>query len=255
MHHKIFIQQIVFPLDGTDGKVFLPDELMYLSRVHTGGVDNEPAAEHAPGSGDGEALRLPRDGRDTAAPVERRAVPDGRLRHSQCVLPGVHDGGGGGQQGLRDGLAQRRFHRPGLVPGQEAQLRNAVFPSPLQKRPEAGPVLLAEGQDHAAVLPVGHVQFAADGLRHGTALRVQPGHERPRFGVVSGVDDGTVGLGGPRRHVVSRLQDGHAQAVAAQMVGAGRADHPAADNDHILHFASPFIALLFLLSPAAGQEV
>ena len=244
------VQQIVFPLGGANSKGCFPNEPVDPVRVDAGSVDDVPGAEHALGGGDGEALLLPGDGGDGTAPAELRAVAHRRLRHGQGVLPWVHDGGGGGQQRLQDLAAQLRLQGPGLVSGEEDQARHAVFLPPLQQGPQEGAVLLAEGQDQTAGLPVGHVQFGADLLRHADALHVQPGHFRVRLRVVARVEDGAVGLGGTPGHVAEGLQHREAQPEPAQAVGAGRADYAAADNDDILHKLSSH---LVLCSPPVGR--
>ena len=229
------VQQIILPLGRTDGEGLFPDQLVDPVRIYPGGVDDVPAVEHAFRCGNGKALPLPGDGGGGTAQMERRSVAYRRLRHGQGVLPGIHDGGGGGQQGLQHLSAQFRLQGPGLVPGEDAQACHAVALPPLQQGPQQGPVLLAESQHQASGLSIGHVKLGTDFLRHTHALHVQSGHSRVRLRVVASVKDGAVGLGGASGHIAEGLQHREAQPEPAQSVSTGRAHHAAADNDDILH--------------------
>ena len=96
-------------------------------------------------------------------------------------------------------------------------------------------VPLVKGQYQTAHPCKGHLELLTDVSSHSVSLHVEPGHEGARLRVVSGVDDGAVGLGGAVGHIVLSLQDGHVQGIPGQMVGGGRPHHATAQNDDVIH--------------------
>ena len=81
---------------------------------------------------------------------------------------------------------------------------------------QCGSLVLAlspEELPHLQKLMVRHIQTGTDLLGQCRALHVEPCHLGARFGIVSGVQNSTVGLGRAVCHIVFRLKDRGLQPV------------------------------------------
>ena len=100
---------------------------------------------------------------------------------------------------------------------------------------EGGVILRREGQHQGAAGPVGDIQFGAQLLGQLSAPHVEPGHQGAGLGIVTGVEDGGVGLGGTVGHVVFLLQHSDLQLVAGELEGGCCAGDAAANDENVIH--------------------
>ena len=229
------VQQEVLAPGGVDGKGGGRGHLMDGLGPDAGGVDHVPAVEVALVGVDQPALFRGLQPGNGGVQVELCAVDYGSLRQGQTVLPGGADGGGGSVEGRGHPVGQVGVHGSGLVPGEQLELRHAVGLSPLEQGVEGSVILRREGQDQGAAGAVGDIQFGAQLLGQLSAPHVEPGHQGTGLRVITGVEDGGVGLGGAVGHVVFPLQNSDLQLVAGELEGGCRAGDAAANDENVIH--------------------
>ena len=229
------VQQVIFAPAGGRGKCRGGRHPVHLARLHARRVHHIARLKNAPRGLNAPAL--PRGGKagHPGFQAQLRAVLHRVLGHGKGVFPGAHNGRAGRMQRPLHLRRKVRLQRQGLFSAQQRKaghpIRRAVFKQLLQ----VAQLLVRERKHQAADLLVGHVQLRADSFRHGAAPHVQLCHQGARLGVVSRVQNGAVGLGGPHGHVVFRLQNQHRRLPPGQVVCGGRANHAAADDRNIYH--------------------
>ena len=97
-------------------------------------------------------------------------------------------------------------------------------------------LLLREGGQQRADALERNVQFFGDLVVHRVGRHDQLAFQRAGFGVVTGVDDRTVGLGTVAAEIFILLDDGHVQFVLGQFPCKSAADSACANNDNVCLF-------------------
>ena len=229
------VQQEILTPGGMDGKAGGSRHLMDGLGGYTSGVDHIPTAEITLVGVDQPAVLQPFQTGDGGVQPEVGAVAYGGLCQSQAVFPGGTDGGGrgperGGHLGGKVGV-----HGPGLIAGEHFQAGHAVVLATLLESTEGGLLLRGEGQHEGAALPVGYVQLGTQFFCQGGTPYVEFGHKRARLGVISGMENGGVCLGGAVGYVIFPLQNSYVQTIAGELEGGRRAGNAAANNENVIH--------------------
>ena len=175
------------------------------------------------------------DAGDLGFQMKPGPVADGGFRQSQTVFPGGTDGGGGSVEGGLYLVRQLGVHTAGLVAGEDFQAGHAVGVAPGLEGVQGGALLRGEGQHKRAAGPIGDVQLLAQLPGQSHTPHVEPGHQGAGQGIIAGVENGGIGLGGAVGHVVFLLQNAHPDLVFGELKGRGGAHNAAADDEYIVH--------------------
>ena len=167
--------------------------------------------------------------------MQLHAVAHGNFRHGQCKVPRADNGSAGRIQCANNIGSQIRLHGKRFLCRKHPDARHAVGDAVLIQFLQVGQLLRAEGQHQTAALQVRHIQPGADLLGQCGPLHVEPRHPGTRLGIVTGVQNGTVGLGRAVCHVIFSLENGSLQRVMGQLVGTCCADDAAANDRYIQH--------------------
>ena len=135
-------------------------------------------------------------------------------------------GDGGGEVGLQS---------TGLIPGEQGQTGHPVLCAPAEQLLEQDLVLRGKAEHQGPTGQIGYVQLGAQLPGQGGAPDVEAGHQGAGHGVIPGVDDGGIGLGGTVGHIVFPLHDPHFELIFGQLKGSGRAHDAAADDENVIH--------------------
>ena len=208
-----FIQQVVFAPGGLNGKFVGRSHIVHGLCRDSCRIDDVAGLHDAIGrcqrpSG-GSLFNV---GHRTAA-VQLHAVAHSYFCHGQCKVPRADDGSAGRIQCANDSGGQIRLHGKRFLGGKQPDARHAVGDAVLIQFLQVGQLFRAEGQHQTAALMVRHIQTGTDLLGQCGPLHVEPRHLGARLGIVSGVQNGTVGLGRAVCHIVFRLKDRGLQLI------------------------------------------
>ena len=160
--------------------------------------------------------------------VCRRVVRQGKGQFIRADNPA-----GGHQQGAQYTRIQRRLQAQRLFPVDVFQPGHPVLFSPVLQLRQGFPVLFRKADHQRAAHPEGDAEFLAKGRKKPGTFHIIQGLLRPRQGIVSGVDDAAVRLGGAFRHIPGLFDDGYSGLEAAELPGHGTPDHAASDDQNI----------------------
>ena len=208
-----FIQQVVFAPGGLDGKFVGCGHIVHGLRRDACRIDDIARFHNSGGGGQRPAAGGLFDAGHRAAAVQLHTVAHSYFCHGQCKVPRADDGGAGRIQRANHIGGQIRLHGKRFLCGKQPDTRHAVGDAVLVQFLQVGQLLRAEGQHQTAALTVRHIQTGTDLLGQCRALHVEPCHLGTRLGIVSGVQNSTVGLGRAVCHIVFRLKDRGLQPV------------------------------------------
>ena len=208
-----FVQQVVFAAGGLDGKFVGRSHIVHGLCRDACRIDDVAGLHDAIGRCQCPSVGSLFNVGHRAAAVQLHAVAHGYFCHGQCKVPRADDGGAGRIQRANHIGGQIRLHGKRFLCGNQPDTRHAVGDAVLIQFLQVGQLLRAEGQHQTAALTVRHIQTGTDLLGQCRALHVEPCHPGARLGIVSGVQNGTVGLGRAVCHIVFRLKDRGLQPV------------------------------------------
>jgi len=237
LHHgaRRTIQHKVFALARRDGET-----------VHTGGahqvIGTQARRNDGPAGAKGAAVgdharhggALPQEASDGGLQAQLDTVGDGVLRGRKAQRKGIDDAPRGRIERAGGRLCEAWLTPAHLLRGEQFQAGDAIFSTAVIEFPQRGEVLLADAHHIRAATLKLDIQLTADLVEQGIARHVQTGFGAPRLGVIAGVDDGRVGLGGALAHVRGPVHEEDAQAIARELARNVGAHHASADDDHII---------------------
>ena len=227
------VQQEVVTTAGHDGHGVVGNHVVNLVRVDAGSVDNDLGFVIAL-----DGLYLPAavdllDAGNFAVELELNAVGSCVFSQSKVQAEGADNGAGGSVQSGNSVVGDVGLHGNQLVPLNDSQAFHTVLHAVFIQLDQVGTVFLADHDDQRTVALVVEVQILGQLLHHEAALDVQLGHQRTIGGVVAGMDDGGVGLGGAAADIFCALQNQDISLLTGQFAGDGTAGNTCADDDNI----------------------
>ena len=208
-----FIQQIVFAAGRTNGEFVGRSHIVHGLCRDACRIDDVAGLHNAIGRCQRPSVGGLFNVGHRAAAVQLHAVAHGNFRHGQCKVPRADNGSAGRIQCANNIGSQIRLHGKRFLCRKHPDVRHAVGDAVLIQFLQVGQLLRAEGQHQTAALMVRHIQTGTDLLGQCGPLHVEPRHLGSRLGIVSGVQNGTVGLGRAVCHIVFRLKDRGLQPV------------------------------------------
>ena len=132
-------------------------------------------------------------------------------------------------------LRQVRLHLQQFVVVNDTKIRDAVRLSPVVECLKARHVFLGETDHQGTDAPERDIQIFCQIAHQRIAAHVELCHQTAGRGVIAGVDDGAVGLGGAAADILLLFQDADAGRAAGQLPGGGCAGDARAYYDYIVH--------------------
>ena len=238
------VQQQVLTGSGDDGKGFVTGHGGDLVGISTGAVDQIFGLDALPvRGGNGKNAVLLCNAGNRKIHLQIHAVVHGVTHGSDGQLVGADDTGSGNIQHQRHGRGQVGFLFPGFITGEQGHTGNAVFNTPVVKRPDGGLFLRAKGADKGAVAHAGNMQLLRSGVELFDTLDVHLRLHGTGLWVETAVNDTAVGLGSTAGNVILLFQQTHIQLIPGQFSCQHTADDACANNDYIINHVDP---LLFL---------
>ena len=233
------IQQVILAAGGVNVEAGSAQHGVNGLGLDAGGVDHIPGLH---GAGGGFQLKAAVDlfhALDGAAAAQLHAVAHGHFDHGQGIFPGAHNGGAGGVKRTLYGVDHMGLDGLDFVGREQLNVGHAVGNAVFIQLFNVRHIAVLQSKHQAAALLVGHIQLCADLFGHSHTGNIQFGHAGAGLGVISGMENGAVGLGGAIGDIVFRLENYGFGFVVRQSIGGCGADHTAANDGNIVHLIPP----------------
>ena len=192
-------------------------KLLNPVRLHSGAVENRFAQDGFPIGFDDIPRLFFMNIQNPGVSQIVAAVPPGVFPGGNAQCPGIHGAGGGGVQGGGNIAAEHRLHFPGFLPGDQPQIRHAVFQAVGQLFLQH-PFRPGAGADHQTATAVkGNLQFRTQLLKLPVSPDGHPGLQAAHPVVIACVDNGGVGPSDTGAHIL-RLLDQYGGSLPAHQI-------------------------------------
>ena len=202
------VEYVILPLARPDSEAIQSGLGHDLIGMESGTVDNPSAMEGTPiGVHADDALSVPWTGvllheaQGLSLQKQHHFIDHRVLGRGDGEQEGVHDASCGSPQGAEDLGGEGWLRAAHLVPGDDLQPWHAVAPTALPQILKRPHFPLREGYYVVPLAAVGDIQLRAELGIHFVAQYVEPGLVGAGEGIIAGMDDGCVALGGSSAHV------------------------------------------------------